>query len=608
MKQLLKAITLLTLISCLFIACGGSDDNDIGDGGNKNEIPGKEEEEEKEEKPKPIISHITPIGYLNQGTFTVNSHVDVVSRSSLMMNYRTYVQPGESALGVSTPHYPRIKKMLNGSYIMFYHNNQIGASCYYAISWDLQTWSSKGKLFSNYSITDSKGDKNERRYSTCDGVVLANGDVLAVVSYRANSGYRELPKDAGLELRRSKDNGLTWGDPIQIYQGVNWEPYLLQLPSGEIHCYFTDSSRTGIEGKDTGTAMVVSKDGGQTWTPSFGNIPYYVLRMKWTQNGKTYFNHQMPSVIKLNGNNELAAAVETNYLGTYYISLAYSGEDGEWEHLNADQEGPEDSKNRSFEGSAPYLVQFPSGETVLSYNKSSTFYMKMGDATARNFKEVYAPFSGKGFWGSLGLIGSHQIVGTMPNTDNKSIMMAQFILNHQIDATQRDVKVDGDNSEWATTDHALFVGSKSQAQGTLRCSCDKDSVYFLVEVLDRIANENDYATIYISPVTENDKLTNAAYRINVSRTGLKSTEVYGSTWGKANLGVSAVTVLCDASNSNKSDQYGYVTEISIPRSKLRIESGKVMVNFSISDSQGGEEAISSTSSTSTAKWIPIIGL
>ena len=114
--------------------------------------------------------------------------------------------------------------------------------------------------------------------------------------------------------------------------------------------------------------------------------------------------------------------------------------------------------------------------------------------------------------------------------------------------------------------------------------------------------------IYISPVTEKDKLTNEACRIKVSPAGLKSTEVYGSTWSKADLGVSAATVLCDKTNTNKSDLYGYVTEISIPRSKLRIEDGKVMVNFSIFDRQGGEEAISSTSSTSTAKWIPIIGL
>ena len=96
---------------------------------------------------------------------------------------------------------------------------------------DFKTWSYKGKLFTNYSIIDSKGEKNDRRYSNCDGLVLSNGDILAVASYRANNGYRDLPKDAGIEMRRSTDNGVTWSEPVSVYQGVNWEPYLLELSS-----------------------------------------------------------------------------------------------------------------------------------------------------------------------------------------------------------------------------------------------------------------------------------------------------------------------------------------------------------------------------------------
>ena len=88
------------------------------------------------------------------------------------------------------------------------------------------------------------------------------------------------------------------------------------------------------------------------------------------------FNDQMPVVIKLNGSNELAAAVEAN-IGKYNISFAYSGEDGKWDQLSATQEGPVDRNDLAFEGSAPYLIQFPSGETVLSYNTSSTYFMKM---------------------------------------------------------------------------------------------------------------------------------------------------------------------------------------------------------------------------------------
>ncbi|SFE60289.1 Carbohydrate family 9 binding domain-like [Chitinophaga sp. CF118] len=586
-----KMVALLTTVCCLFSACKKKNNPDNG---NKPELH------------KLTLLQITPIENLNQGTANINSHVDVTSRSSLKMNFRSYVGLGQSALGVTKPNYPRIKKMANGSYIMFYHNNQIGASCDYAISADLKTWSPKGKIYKNYAITDSKGGANERRFSTCDAVVLSNGDILAVASYRANIGYRERPLDAGLVLRRSKDNGNTWSDPIEIYQGVNWEPYLLQLPSGEIHCYFTDSDRTLIEGTDTGTAMVVSDDNGNNWTPSFGASPFYVLRTKHVKNGNTYFNNQMPSVIKLNNSNELAAALEAN-IGNYNISFAYSGEDGEWTHLAVTEEGPEDRNDLAFLGSAPYIRQFLSGETVLSYNLSSKFHLKVGDAKARHFGEAYTPFSG-GYWGALELVDNHQIIGVMPNTGNGEVMLSRFILNHRINATQRNVTVDGDNSEWKDTDEALFVGEKSQAQATLRSAVDKDNVYFLIEVLDDVISSDDYATIFISPVTSNDTLGNEACRIKVSYDGMRDSYIYNGGWTNDSVEAVVKAAYRGTISQNQDIDHGYVVELAIPRSKLNIKSGQLLVNFSITDSGSSEDAIFNTTSTSTAKWIPVMGL
>lgn len=593
MKIFFKTVTLLVAICCGITACSNKD-NGIDTEGDGN---GTTQE---------TLLTITPIEKLNQGNSIINSHVDVTSHSSLKMNFRSYIDLGQGALGVSSPNYVRVKKLANGNYIMFYHNNQIGASCYYSTSQNLKAWIAKGRLLSNYAIIDSDKQANERRFSNCDALVLSNGDIIAVASYRANINYKEKPLDAGIVMLRSTDNGISWSTPVEIYRGVNWEPSLLELPSGEINCYFTESSRTNIEGTDTGTAMIVSKNKGVTWTPSFGSNPYYVIRTKHMKDGKTFFNDQMPVVIKLNGSNELAAAVEAN-IGGYNISFAYSGEDGEWDKLNVSQEGPVDRNDFAFEGSAPYLVQFPSGETVMSYNKSSTYFMKMGDARARNFGEAYAPFSGKGYWGTLERIDSHQLIGAMPNTSEGVIMLSRFVLNHDIVATRRSVTVDGDNSEWANTDQSLFVGEKSQAQATLRCSFDDENVYFLVEVLDNVISKDDYATIYISPVS-NNMLTEKSCRIRVSHEGLKGVYTYKTDWTNADLNVS-VNAKYKGAISNIYDQdYGYITEIAVPRSKLNIELGEIRVNFSIFDKQGGLDAISSASSTNTANWISIKGL
>ena len=572
-----------------FIACGGGGENDE----NLSTDNGNTEKPKDDESQEPVVCSITPIGELNQGTPIINSHADVTKRSSLMMNYRMLV-----TMESSYPRYPRIKKMKNGDYILFYHNgsanNNIGRRCVYALSKDLKTWSNKGEIFNSYDIIDSKGNKNIHCYANCDGLVLSNGDILAVASCRANSGYRDLT-----------DNGVTWSEPIKIYQGVNWEPFLLELPTGELHCYFTDSSRTGLEGHgtDTGTAMVVSTDGGKTWKPDFSSSPYYVLRMRWEKNGIVGYNHQMPSVVRLNDNKGLAAAVETNNSG-YHISLCYSDKD-KWEYLAADQEGPVDSNNCVFSGMGPYLGQLPSGETVLSYESSSKYTLKIGDATARNFGSAYQPFSG-GYWGSFCIIDSHTLVGTNIKAKEGPVQMAQFVLNHRIDAVKRKVTIDGNNKEWANTDHALFVGSKSQAQGTLRCSYDDDNIYFLLEVLDRNLLASDYASLYVSPVS-NNKLSKGACCIQVTMNGLKNCEIYDASWKEAQLDAQVKTYVCNETNERLIDDYGYIAEIAIPRSKLTITSGQVLVNFSITK-RNSLDAICDVASTSTARWIPVTGL
>ena len=588
----ISACALLTAASFLFGACKKATDQE-----NKS---GSEQLNHE-------VMLITPIQDLNQGVTTINSHAASTSRSSLKMNFRSYVSLGQTSLGISTPNYPRIKKMANGSYILFYHNNQIGGSVRYAVSADTKTWTPKNEIFKSYAIIDQDGLANERRFSTGDAIVLSNGDILAVASYRANSGYRQKPLDAGVALRRSTDNGVTWSAPIEIYQGVNWEPYLLQLPSGAIHCYFTDSDRTGVVGTDTGTGMVESSDNGNTWTPTFGSDPYYVLRTQYVHNGVTFFNNQMPSVIKLNNSNELAAAMEANSGNGYYISFAYSGTDGAWTHLTVNQEGPADRNDQAFLGAAPYIRQFPSGETVLSYNRNSGFHLKMGDTSARYFGADYTPLTG-GYWGSLELENSHQIIGVFPNPSGGVIKLAKFILNHRIDATSQTIQVDGNSTEWANTDEALFVGEKSQAQATLRVAANNDSVYFLLEVLDEKIATEDFATLLLAPVTSNDLLTNGARRFIVSHDGLRSTNGYNGGWVAGNPQANIKATYEGTISQDTDTDQGYVVEIAIPRSKLSIQSGQLLVNFSITDNVSGEDAIFNTTSTSTAKWIQVSGL
>ena len=606
MKQTITKIALTAL--CLgALACSDTDDAQGPDRGGAVES-------------QPLT--LTPIGQLNQGTAEVNSHADVTARSSVKMNYRSYTNLGRNITGNDSPNYARLKRLADGSWILFNHYGDGGANgfdVHYATSPDLENWTYRGMLLERHAITNSRNNPDKRVFTNPNAIVLANGDLLAFASYRANMSYNYLDcqYDHGIVILRSTDNGRTWSAPQEIYHGPNWEAHMVEMPSGELQCYFSES-RPWISGGHSGTSLVVSRDNGATWTPGLDQTPYRVIRQHWENSDKqaTYYTDQMPVVVRLNNGDRLAAALESavscvNGNTSYAISFAYSDDRGQWTHLEGDEVGPADRRSDLFEGAAPFLVQFPSGETLVSYGLSSRMNMRVGDAEARTFGEPFAALPGRGSWGCLELNGGHEAIAAMRNSDNPgevTIALARFELNHRITATRRTVTVDGDNAEWTATDEALFVGEKSQAQATLRCSCDDKNIYFLVEVLDEAISRDDYVNILLTPPNEGNKLTSDARRIKVSHSGLKSTDIYAGGWRETEMGVT-VQAACDGTISDNSDtDHGYLVEVAVPRSQLGIVSGEMLVNLVLFDSQGGEDAICPTSTKSIAAWVPIAGL
>ncbi len=564
--------------------------------------------------------NLTPIGNLNQGTSAINSHAAFTSRSSLMMDFRSYVDIGQGITGVQWPNYSRIKKLADGTYILFCQqstsSNPNGNDTYYATSPDLINWAGKGYLFQSKSgYTNARNQAATRLFTNANGFVLSNGDLLAFASYRIQPGYSDLlcHNDNGIIMVRSTDHGKTWSEPQEIYHGPNWEAMMLQLPSGELHCYFSES-RPSISGGHSGTSMVVSNDNGETWSPSLDQAPYRVVRQHWFNQDKnaTFYTDQMASVIKLNNTNKLAMVIEsslssTNDNTTYGISFAYTDNNGVWKHLEGDEVGPTDRQNYLFSGAAPSLLQFPSGESVVSYGISSHLNIRMGDAEAHEFGAPFVALPGRGSWGTIELDDDHSLIAAMRNSENANnivISLAKFFLNHRITATNRTVDINGDNTEWKTTDEALFVGSRSQAQATLRCAVDNDNVYFLVEVLDKQISKDDYVSIFLSPSGGNGQVGADSRRIRISHSGLKSTDIYGGGWRETAMNVSISSSYDGSLSDNSDEDNGYLVEVAIPKSQLNLSSD-MLVNFSLFDTQGGEDAISNTADRSTATWIPI---
>lgn len=571
---------------------------------------------------KPL--NLTPIAELNQGTTSINSHVDSWQHSQLMMDYRSYIDINQEITGSQWPQYPRIRKLTDDTYIFFCHEGSStdsnGYDTFYATSSDLENWIGRGFLFEREDgYKNALNEDAKRLFTNADGFVLNNGDLLAFASYRIHPGYTSLlcHNDNGIIMKRSTDNGKTWNEPQEIYHGPNWEATMLQLPSGELQCYFSES-RPSISGGHSGTSMIVSTDNGKSWLPSLDKTPYRVVRQQYYNEYKkeTFYTDQMAGVIKLNNSNKLAFVGESavsciNNVTTFNISFAYTDESGVWPHLVNDEVGPVDRQNYLFAGSSPTIIQFPSGESVISYGLSSRLNIRIGDTEARNFGEPSVALSGIGSWGGIMLDNNHSMIAINRNSSNANdvvISLARYYLNHCITATSRTANLDGDNSEWQTTDDAIFVGAKSQAQTTLRCSADDKNIYFLIEVFDKNISTSDYVNVLLSPRTSNGKINSEARRARVSHTGQHSFSQYGGGWREIASNIS-VKAAYDGTPSDSSDEdNGYIVEISVPRSEINIADGEILVNLVLADTEGDEDAISSTTKRELIGWIPIIGL
>lgn len=94
------------------------------------------------------------------------------------------------------------------------------------------TWSSPDVVFKQFTCTNDKG-KSIVKMSNPEIIQLKNDDIVVACNYRPQN-YEVTP--FSIAIKRSVDNGATFGDTQVIYNGGLrftdgcWEPSFLQLP------------------------------------------------------------------------------------------------------------------------------------------------------------------------------------------------------------------------------------------------------------------------------------------------------------------------------------------------------------------------------------------
>ncbi|MBO4446954.1 MAG: exo-alpha-sialidase [Bacteroidales bacterium] len=531
---------------------------------------------------------------MNTEEHAENSHASAFSRSNITMIGGTYVQIPHGQMGLISGNtgvvYPRFIKTSENNWLMFYHygnsSTWAGNYCSYMRSSDLVNWTFEKKLFnfksnqtSPYYNTEDLSKTYTRGYAGADLCTLPDGRILAVAATRPMSNYKLRPLDSGLAIRYSSDGGHTWTDDQLVLMGTCWEPFPLVLPSGRIQIYYTDarpyypsgnSTWNGTEVMGSGVSYIYSDDNGASWVSDDGNgnhlVAYRQLRTVSDVDGTPLYSDQMPTVLVLNAGAGLAGAGESlkKSLGSgFRICTAYSGPDMDWGTPVSVGDFPEDRDNNFTTGASPYLLQFHSGETVLtyniSYNSGNQFRYMMGDAQARNFfgsrpvmpsgisglDESASAIVSLGFWGSTRVTGSHTLVaGVGGSTDPMTMQVAQFYLNHDISAPSvTSVELDAKPNDWHGTE-ALFAGSSTSDQAILRASHNSSTLYLLVESVGNA-----------SAVHVDLSVGGTLKRISMNASGLISSALSGVT---ASCGVA----------TTEDGQMGFVCEVAVPLSSL----------------------------------------
>ena len=556
--------------------------------------------------PKDLKTVITPIAELNTKGEEGDHADDDFNTASLEIDYRQTADLTSMKTGYSrydSAWYPRVKQVRDDLYLLLYHYGQFGQHIYWTTSTDGKTFAAPEVLYNGgksatgftHETGPLAGTEDEMRAVNADACVLDNGDILCVYSVRSNKGYQQVIDLNGLELVRGKvtdDGKIEWSQPITIYTGTNWEPFIMQRDDGQIEVYFSSSvtyiAKYGFdkEKRSSGTGLVVSKDGGYSWTPNVraGDKNLYRPTMvyqqaigeKVTPSGETamYFSGQMPSVVQLYNGKSMIAVEVHNLSDKYTISYATSAVGGDWKDLGITEEGPETAVKDAFTGAAPYLARFKSGEVYLTYT-SSGLKGRMGkaDGTAVSSKAFIAVPGAAGSWGSTEIVGSHAVLSTAPtvNGNVRGIKIVRSYLNHRINAPKVKVSVDGYTNDWddvGNTD-ALFVGSESQAQITLRAAHDDGNVYFLVSRLDNFMTSGDTVTVCIGAGAT------AEYRITVGVDGAVAIDHYsaGVKQESISAGTAVVKVLGTLDNNEDTDE-GCVYEIAVPKSAVGLVGAK----------------------------------
>lgn len=359
-----------------------------------------------------------------------------------------------------------------------------------------ESWSPAERIVQNAS---------QLPYAVPDVIQLKNGDIVVGFNPRPSQPYSP-DRRFGIRCVRSTDNGKTWSAPIFIYDAMHegnrgcWEPCFLELPSGELQCYFANE-KNFPNNNDQEISMCRSFDGGLSWGEEV-RISYSI----GSRDG-------MPVPI-LTEKNEIVVIIEDNGWGSYggfratTVRCPLEDNWSNWVPRNSvnRQMVFANADDKAYVSAAPYIRKFGTDETIVSWQGDrgsrkglgENFHemsVGVGDANGYNVKAIVSPFglptNQSGKWNSVtalddGTIFAMSSIGE-PGKGSVIYVMTGYAMKG-FEAAYGTPVIDGSSlQETWTKENAcqVYMGSNSTRNlATMDFLYDDTNLYFFARVTD----------------------------------------------------------------------------------------------------------------------------
>ena len=237
---------------------------------------------------------------------------------------------------------------------------------------------------------------------------------------------------------------------------------------------------------------------------------------------------------------------------------------------------------------APYIVQFPSGETVLSYTyNGEKTKINLGDSNGNFTKEGELINKNEislsaGIWSSLQLLSPNSVAAVIAKKelDVRKIEIDPLYLNHTITAEPLVISSNELNSnviKWNNNTDCLFLGSMSQAQVTIRVAYDSENVYLMLDRLDYDLTNEDKIEIYLNTDDNNN---------DYSKIIISYDEVQGCTNAILEKGNIQLSNISYVRNSGDLNERGYKSFVVIPKNELGEIGSKLRLKANLYNKDG----------------------